>query len=312
MNTFHEGELSVQRQAGVQHMAQRVGSGIGAEIPDVFSDFLDEQRLAVLASVDAAGQVWASILTGRPGFMRAEDERTVSIRAAVSDHDLWRDHLSADPTLGVLVIDLSTRRRIRLNGTGQIDADGNLRLTTQEVYGNCPKYIQARRDLPLEPAASPRPTVVERGTTLTDAQQRWIATADTFFIASHMPGRGADASHRGGGTGFVRVVNDQTLEFPDYAGNMMFNTLGNLAANPNAGVLFVDFDAGTVLQLTGQATIHWDGAHRESHPGAERVVSFRVSEVREVAHALPLRFKFLSFSKHNPPIGTVSQESSHG
>ena len=300
MGKFHEGELVVQQQAGVQVMARRVGMGIDASIPDVFANFIHEQRIAVLASIDAEGHAWASLVTGAPGFMQVDDDRTVHLRTTINEYDILRSNLSANPMLGMLVIDFSTRRRIRLNGTGEIDADGSLWLHTQEVYGNCPKYIQARVDLPLRPAETPTLSTVSVSTTLTEAQQRWISKSDTFFIASYVPERGADASHRGGQPGFVHVLDAQTLEFPDYAGNMMFNTLGNLAANPRAGILVLDFDTGSVLQLTGQANIHWEPEYLQRHVGSQRVIEFRVAEVRETSHAVPLRFKFLNYSKFNP------------
>ena len=82
--------------------------------------------------------------------------------------------------------------------------------------------------------------------------------ADTFFVASAHPRRGTDVSHRGGDPGFVRMLDDHTLRVPDYAGNSMFNTLGNLHVNPRAGLLFVDFDRWRTLQLTGTATIRFD------------------------------------------------------
>ena len=94
-----------------------------------------------------------------------------------------------------------------------------------------------------------------------DARTRaLVAGADTFFIATWHPGGGADASHRGGRPGFVRVLDDRTLEFPDYPGNNMFNTLGNLVGHPRAGLLFVDFERGDLLQLTGRAKIRWEPA----------------------------------------------------
>ncbi|MBX3082141.1 MAG: pyridoxamine 5'-phosphate oxidase family protein [Anaerolineae bacterium] len=281
-------------------MARRVSSGIDAAIHAVFQDFIHEQRLAVLASVDAEGRAWASLVTGAPGFMRVEDDHTVHLNTVISDLDVLRSNLSINLMLGMLVIDFSTRRRIRLNGTGHLDDDGTLRLTTQEVYGNCQKYIQARTELPLRPADVPTTPTLTITTSLNASQQRWLSQADTFFIASYMPSRGADASHRGGQPGFVHVLDDHTLEFPDYAGNMMFNTLGNLAANPRAGILLLDFDTGSVLQLTGHVIIHWEPASLQRHLGSQRVIEFRIAEVREITHAVPLRFKFLSYSKFNP------------
>lgn len=115
-----------------------------------------------------------------------------------------------------------------------------------------------------------------------------------------MPGGGADASHRGGNPGFVRVPDGATLEWPDYSGNSMFNTLGNITINPNAGLLFLDFEQGHTLQRTGQADVVWDPERAATFPGAERVVEFHIEQTVQVTHASPLRFRFLQYSRFNP------------
>ncbi len=85
-----------------------------------------------------------------------------------------------------------------------------------------------------------------------------IARADTFFLGTVHPNRGADASHRGGTPGFVRVDGSQ-LWWPDYPGNNMFNSLGNLAVDDSAALLFFDFAAGRALQVSGTAVLEWTG-----------------------------------------------------
>ena len=110
--------------------------------------------------------------------------------------------------------------------------------------------------------------MVHDGLALTAKQQDWIQKADTFFVATAHPFRGADASHRGGQPGFVAVVDAQTLIWPDYSGNMMFNTLGNIVSNPKSGLLFLDFDTGRTLQLTGAAEIVWEPAEVARFAGA--------------------------------------------
>src|SRR5262249_33115503 len=153
----------------------------------------------------------------------------------------------------LLAIDLATRRRYRMNGRGTLDDDGLL-VEVEQVYANCPQYIHPRR---LEPGQAPSPPGARSvlGAALAARQQSWIAAADTFFIASTHPTRGADASHRGGGPGFVHVLDPARLSFPDYPGNNMFNTLGNLAVEPRAGLVFPDFETGNTLQLSGRATV---------------------------------------------------------
>ncbi len=100
-----------------------------------------------------------------------------------------------------------------------------------------------------------------------------------------------DSSHRGGEPGFVRVEGERHLVFPDYAGNSHYNTIGNLMMDPRAGILFVDFERGGLLQLTGRVRIDWDSSELERFPGAQRLVHFELDEAVELERALPLRWE---------------------
>lgn len=243
---WHEGELEMQRRAGVRTLADRVARIIGADIPPVAAAFVAAQPFVIVSTVDASGQPTASLLGGPPGFARAEDERTLTIAPAFG-HDVSAD-IDATGTIGVLAIDLATRRRMRVNGTAVRRGD-SIVVTTREVYSNCPQYIRPR-------AFAPR--------SLSPAPRDLIATADTFFLATAHPAHGADASHRGGA---VRVESATRLSWPDLPGNNMFNSLGNLLVNPRCGLLFVDFDRAAALQLRGTASVQGD---------EERVVSFEI------------------------------------
>ena len=89
----------------------------------------------------------------------------------------------------------------------------------------------------------------------------------------------------------MRVAGDGgTLTVPDFVGNCFFNTLGNLAVNPRAGLLFVDFESGDLLQLAVTAEIVWDGPELAAFEGAERLLRMRVVSVLHRPAALPLRW----------------------
>jgi hypothetical protein len=295
---FHDGELAVQERAGVRGMARRIGGGIGATIPRGAGEFLGQLPFVIAASVAADGSVWASILAGEPGFLRVLDERRLALAARPGPDDPLGDNLAADPTLGLLAIDLASRRRLRLNGRASRGPAGLL-LETRQVFGNCPKYIQSRAWATADDGIEHGPSS-RRGPRLTAAQRDWIARADTFFIATAHPSGGADASHRGGAPGFVQVVDDATLLWPDYAGNNMFQTLGNLAVQPRAGLLVVDFERGHTLQLTGRARVIWEADRVAAITGAERLVEFAIDAVLQVEHAIPLRWRFIQASPFNP------------
>jgi predicted pyridoxine 5'-phosphate oxidase superfamily flavin-nucleotide-binding protein len=287
-STYHSGELEVQARAGVLESAGKIGRSIRDALPPAAQQFLREQRVVIVATVDGQGAVWASLLSGAAGFIEGLDERALRIAATPNRGDPLGENLARPGAVGLLAIDFATRSRIRVNGTGQSQADGGILVHVRQAYGNCPKYIHPRRISSREATfASSR---VQRGATLTPAQQALIKRSDTFFVASSHSTAGADATHRGGDPGFVRVVDSRTLAWPDYPGNTMFQTLGNIAAEPAAGLLFVDFERGTTLQLTGTARILWDEG-RGAINGTARRVEFRIALAIEIEGASPLRWQ---------------------
>ena len=295
---YHEGEIKVQTRAGSSEIAIKLGRTIYPIIAHVFVDFIQSQPMVILGSVDSNGMVWTSILCGQPGFMKVMDERTLHIKAFPHDADPLCENLRGCRELGLLVIDLATRRRLRLNGIVVIGPDG-FSLETRQVYSNCPRYIQSRTyELNKEFVHAPR--VARQANVLSEKHQHWIRQADTFFIASFHPLSGVDASHRGGFRGFVQVVDERTLVWPDYNGNGMFNTLGNIIENPNCGLLFIDFEQGGTLHLSGTAEIIWDKERADSFPGAERIVQFKILKVLDIDNAIALRWKLVEYSEDNP------------
>lgn len=304
---YHAGELAVQARVGVQLEARSLGQNIGAVINPNAQAFLQKQQFVIASTLDRNSRVWASLLTGQPGFIETVDERTARIKACPIPSDPLNQNLLLSNRIGLLIIDLATRRRLRMNGEAILRAtreqvarnDEGLLIHTDQSYFNCPKYIQSRF---IQKDVSPLPAQpsVQRFDRLTQAQQGWITKADTFFIASVHPESGADASHRGGYPGFVQVLETNKLMFPDYSGNNMFNTLGNLTVNPNVGWLFIDFEQGHTLQLTGKAHIIWEDERLTKFAGAERLIKFHINEVIETENATQLRWKFGEYSPANP------------
>jgi predicted pyridoxine 5'-phosphate oxidase superfamily flavin-nucleotide-binding protein len=287
--TFHDGEIEVQARLGVREDAERVGRIIRKDVPPEVRPFLESQRMAVAASLASDGRPWASPLFGPAGFIQAVDDHLLRLAAMPPPADPLTKNLRARPELGLLVIDLGTRRRLRLNGRGVLSSDG-VSMLADEVYGNCPKYIQKRR---LVGGRERGPGEVLACSALDARTRAFVAGADTFFVATWVPGGRPDASHRGGRPGFVRVRDDRTLEFPDYPGNTMFNTLGNLTRHPRAGLLFVDFERGDLLQLTGRARVLWE---------PETAVRVEIEQVRLTPGGSPLRFALVEPWPANPPL----------
>ena len=290
---FHPGEQKVQKRLGVRDIEDWARKVVHTYLPEDHRAFHTALPFLVVAARDAQGRPWATLLTGREGFVASPDPRSLVIQAEPVRGDRLESALVRGADIGVLGIELSTRRRNRVNGRILVDSPGVVTFGVEQAFGNCPQYIRERewRRVEGEPAGPPA-----EGTRLTSSQRKWIDSADTFFIASGYRANGEsttfgmDVSHRGGDHGFVRVASDRRLEFPDYAGNNHFNTIGNLVLDPRAGFLFIDFGTGSLLQLTGRATVDWDSEAVARIPGARRLVTFDIEGLR----------RFLPIEKSSP------------
>ncbi|MFG2339010.1 pyridoxamine 5'-phosphate oxidase family protein [Streptomyces yangpuensis] len=288
MGVYHWGSLAVQERVGVRGPAEHVGRSIGTGIRDVAAAFLELQPHLVVGAADDAGRMWASLLTGPPGFVRATGAHRVAVTGGPPAGDPLADALATGGTrVGTIALDPRTRRRMRLNGTLTATPRG-FAVEAEQVFANCPKYLQKRQ--PLELVADGA-GVVRRGDALTPGQMRTVRGADTFFVATTAEGDGVDASHRGGLPGFVEVLSPVELAWPDYAGNAMFLTLGNLMTDPRAGLLLPDWESGAVLQLSGRA-------RTEFAPDGGRRTRFRVESVVEGVHPGRLLWSTPEYSPH--------------
>lgn len=296
-HTFHQGELTVQKRAGVLDVAGQVGNGIRNYVPPIGKEFLEQQRFAILGTIANDGSVWASLVMGYRGFMRVVDSNVIDIGALPPPPDPLGNNLKTNGNFGMIAIEFSSRRRMRINGQAKLTA-GGIHLVADEVYSNCPKYIQAR-ELAI-PEARLTEYQSKTRTSLAPHQVELMFQSNTFFIASAHPERGVDVSHRGGRPGFVHVDAPTLVVFPDYSGNRMFNTLGNISVNSHVGLLFIDFTTGGTLQLAGRARILWEHDRMDEFPGAERLVEFEISRVVETRPVNPIRWVFLGNSPFLP------------
>ncbi|WP_431679709.1 pyridoxamine 5'-phosphate oxidase family protein [Kitasatospora sp. KL5] len=292
---WHEGERAVQRRAGQQERADHTGRSIGRVIPPVAARFLAERRTVVVGAADRTGRLWATQLSGPAGFVRAEGEHTVTVAARPVPGDPLAEVLAGPAEVGTIALDAAGRRRMRLNGRSVPHGPEGLRITADQVYANCPKYIQRRSPHDLPAAGPATAATASSGGRLTLGGRLAVASADTFFIATAGPDGRVDASHRGGNPGFVRVLGPDRLRWPEYPGNSMFMTLGNLELNPSAGLLLPDWETGGTLLLTGRAEVDW------SDPAAP-AVDYAVEQVVELARATALAWSEPEFSPANPPV----------
>ncbi|GAA0942173.1 hypothetical protein GCM10009554_34430 [Kribbella koreensis] len=248
---FHEGELAVQEKAGVAFDAARLeGMLRPASLDGGAQKFLAQRDFVAITARDGDGRLWTSGMAGLPGFLSSSGS-TLTIGTAPGPGDPLHGVPAWQP-VGVLVIDLALRRRVRINGELVRSTDGELEIAAEQAYGNCPQYIHPHE---VTQPASTLPVVTDGS--LGEAATALIEGADTFFLGTAHPTRGADTSHKGGEPGFVRIDGGD-LWWPDFPGNNMFNSLGNIAVDPTASLLFLDFSTGTALHLSGTATIDWN------------------------------------------------------
>jgi ferredoxin-NADP reductase/predicted pyridoxine 5'-phosphate oxidase superfamily flavin-nucleotide-binding protein len=285
----------VQERIGVREViepwARKV---VRSYLPEGHRAFFAALPFVVVAARDEAGRPWVTIVAGAPGFVTSPDPNRLRITSGPVDGDALHGALASGADIGLLGIELGTRRRNRVNGRVRSHDPDGICFEVDQSFGNCPQYIVERawRPSPLVPAAPPPVRIGH----LTPELMNRVRGADTLFIGTGHRGSGGDpafgmdASHRGGAPGFVDVVDARTVVIPDYSGNNHFNTVGNLVLDSRAGLLFVDFETGGMLQLTGRTEIDWDSEDVARYPGARRLIRFALEEAICLEHALPLRW----------------------
>ncbi len=323
----------MQQRLGVaERMAAMGRRVVRSYMPDQHRAFFEQLPFLVAGTVDGEGNPWATFLTGKPGFARSPDPHTLQMNVRRAPDDPAWQGIQGGEAVGLLGIELHTRRRNRLNGVLLAADDAHparWELKVHHSFGNCPQYIQRRAlevvdDTPRgeggteKKMGNGRESRVRVSTELMVSDRAMIAAADTFHVASYVDldvetsggignARQVDVSHRGGQAGFVRVGEDGRLTIPDFAGNLHFNTLGNFLENPRAGLIFVDFQRGDVLQMTGRAEVLLEGPEIDAFEGAERLWYFTPERVVFRKAALGLRWRLLEWSPNSLMTGSWTQ-----
>lgn len=301
---FHAGEKDIQNRVGKREIMEGFGQrAIRPFMPDQHRDFYHQLPFIVVGAVDEDGWPWASLLSGQPGFIRSPDKKTLSISTVGAPGDPVRNAIRPGAPLGLVGIEMHTRRRNRINGRVSELTDRGFSVSVDQSFGNCPQYIQ-HRDInfirePGQPGISGEAVLFTR---LDEKANALIAGSDTFFVSSYVQAQdnpvteGVDVSHRGGRPGFVKI-DGKTLTIPDFPGNYHFNTLGNFLINPKAGLVFADFATGDLLLLTGTVELLWDGHEDVSaFKGAQRGWRFTLDHGVWLDDALPFRSTLGEFS----------------
>ena len=293
---FHTGEQFIQNKLGVRERMERFGQQVIRDyLPQEHRDFYQQLPYVFAGHADSQGWPWASMLFNSQSLMVSPHPESLKVNAKPVNGDPLQASLSEGLKIGLLGIELETRRRNRVSAHIEGMSDAGITLGIDQAFGNCPQYIQPRT-LSWVEGVSVEQIAVEKITAFDHAALKLIGCSDTFFVASSL-GRidneasdGADVSHRGGDSGFVRISDMQTLIIPDYSGNLHFNTLGNFIENPKAGLLFVDFEKGHMLTLTGAVEIIWEVDDQDGFVGAERLWKFKIDHGYWLKNVLPMRW----------------------
>ncbi|MEP1740506.1 MAG: FAD-binding oxidoreductase [Kangiellaceae bacterium] len=313
---FHLGEQMIQTKLGVRENMERFGRMVIRDhMPEQHQRFYQQLPFIFLGHEDPKGFPWASILFAKPGFIKSDTEHSLSFSQLPLEQDPLTETLNENSLngkntkLGILGIELPTRRRNRLAAHVTKLSDNSIELNVDQTFGNCPQYIQSREYYPPD---SHNPTETSRLEirSFDNVAQKIVESADTFFIASsydsgnNNPSDGADVSHRGGKPGFVKIINNNQLIIPDYMGNNHFNTFGNIELNGKAGLLFIDFQTGDILTLTGEARVDWESDDIAFFEGAQRLLRFKLTKGYLIKKAIPANWSKPEFSPNTQLTGT--------
>ena len=287
---WHAGEIAIQATIGAVERMDEIGRKVIRDyMPDQHRDFFAQLPFAVFGSVDGEGRPWATLRAGEEGFMHSPDPQRLQLLLPAQPDDPAQAGLRDGAAVGMLGIELHTRRRNRLNGRLRALGGEQFEIAVAESFGNCPKYIH-ERDYRFERTQGEASGLPARRLPQLDALARdLIGRSGTFFVATYS-GNGdemrVDVSHRGGPQGFVQISSTGSLLVPDYEGNRFFSTLGNILLNGRAGLVFPDFESGGLLQMSGAARVVLDGP--------ERHWEFQPQELVWREDALPLRWALLA------------------
>jgi len=299
------------------------------------SFMLQRGSLLALGTLDSQDRPWTTLWGGSPGFSEPLGGGFVGTRTLVdSEHDPVVQALVGDAKEGEmlqpkdggkmlagLAIELMTRKRVKIGGKmvagtvreveveheGATQTQSQIQLVTKidESLGNCPKYLNQYE---LRPALV-QPKLESSGPTLSAEGNALIAKSDMFFLSTSTSSD-MDVNHRGGAPGFVRIISSTQIAYPEFSGNRLYQSLGNLQLNPKIGITFPDYVTGDVLYITGMTEILVGADAAALLPSSNLAVKIDIVEARFVRRGLPFRGVKKSPSPYNPRVRPLTTEGS--
>ncbi len=259
LSTWHPGEKAIQERAGVAERMEVTGQRTVRDfMPDQHREFFEHLPFIVVGSVNDDLSTWATLLSGKPGFISSPSPTTLEVEAVPDPRDPASEGIREFSSIGLLGVEFHTRRRNRCERHSSTASGQTFSLGRRSKLRQLPKVHPATRFRFRSRSVEPFSGSIEEATELDDEARATIMRADAFFVSTYVDRenrRQVDVSSRGGKPGFVRVDADGTLTIPDFAGNLFFATLGNILVNGNAGMTFVDFENGDLLQMSGDAKV---------------------------------------------------------
>lgn len=338
-NGWHPGEQAIHNLLRVPTSQRENPTSKG--LPPQYGYRVSISPLVAFGALDGRGRPWTTVWGGERAFAQPVSQNVLGIQSLVDRrHDPVVQALLGSAPDGELVramsdgqegkvmsglsIDLETRDRVKLagrmvvgtvtshDGSSPTVGDVQMAMLVQESLGNCPKYLN-KKDIV---AHIPAPELVSDKLPLPDAALELIQKADMFFLSS-TNGQTMDTNHRGGPQGFIRVVSNTeedgvVIVYPEYSGNRLYQTLGNLYTDPNVGIAIPDYDTSDVLYLSGETDLLVGQAATTLLPHAKLVVKITVKEARFVRDGLPFRGKAGERSPYNPPVRRLATEEQAG
>lgn len=278
-------------------------------------------RVVVDASFDPVVEaIYGDKQNGEPVRPEGKDARMISGLSILLEE---RDRVKLFGTMmaGALQVDeAESDSAIETERTGRTGT-AQLVFQVSQSLGNCPKYLNKKT---ITGCPTSRPRLVSDSPVLTKEAIDHVHAADIFFIASRGP-EDMDCNHRGGPPGFVRVEPQQdksdgsVLVWPEYSGNNLYQTLGNIMHDPSVGVVIPNFATGDVLYLSGHAEVLISRAAADVITKSKLAVRLRVKHARYVKEGLMFRGKPVDvknskeqdgYSPYNPRVRPLVSELS--
>lgn len=270
--------------------------------------------LLAVGTLDDEGRPWTTVIGGESGFARSIGNSVIGVKTNVGPkYDPVLEALLREGARGKIIsglgIHLDTRERVKLSGRflggGLFDttdperdipgprgidaAELQMAFAVEQSLTNCPKYLNRKSLLPI----IPQPILLSDSLPLCPAAISLLSKADLFFISTSHEGTSMGTNHRGGTPGFVRVASNHitgtTLIYPEYSGNRLYQTLGNLYTTPRAGIVFPDFDTGDVFYVTGTTEITYGKEAADTLPRSNLLVKIHLTAARYVQRGLAFR-----------------------